>query len=106
MYVLLGINEAESKENLIRWMDEIVLANTSIDPRTRDTSNNIIPGRYIGLKQSECAVIQQAISSTSEWGSECVLNRISCGNFLLHQASGRGSSIEVCIVLGPFQKTH
>ena len=105
MYVLLGTDAAQSKRNLVRWLDEVVLAKAKIDPRTRDQSGNVIPGRYASLRDSEYALIEQAISSLAEWASECVAGRISCGNFLVHWPSGRGKSTEVCILIGPFQRT-
>ena len=88
LYVLLGTDAAQSKRNLVRWLDEVVLAKAKIDPRTRDQSGNVIPGR--GLRQSEYALVEQAISSVAGWASECVGGRISCGNFLVYWPSRRG----------------
>ena len=77
------------------------------NPRTRDQSSNIIPGRCTGLRQSKYALIEQAVRSVAEWASECVAGRISCGNFLMHWSSRRGNSTEVCILIGPSKNlTH
>ena len=59
LYVLLGTDEAQSKRNLVRWLGKVVLAKAKIDPRTREQSGNVIPGRYAGLRQSEYALIEQ-----------------------------------------------
>ena len=49
------------------------------------------------MSASEYALIERGISSVSEWASECVAGRISCGNFLVHWPSSRGNSTEVRI---------
>ena len=105
MYVLLGRNVAESKQNLVRWLDEIVLTRTATDPRTIDLSGNRIPGRYSGIKQREYMQIEQALSSVDQWTAQCVQQHLSCGNYLVNLGTGRGKSSEVCILMGPFQKT-
>ena len=83
MYVLLGTNPAESKRNLIRLLDDIVLSRTTEDPRVEDIGINKVPGKYSGLRQHELLSIQNALSSVDQWAFECQQQQITCGLFFV-----------------------
>ena len=107
MYVSLGTDAAGSRRNLIRWLDDIVLSRTGVDPRVENHSRNKIPGKYAELRQNELLKIERALSSLDQWACECVQYRLSCGQFFVTTPGGRGGTTEECILIliGPFQKT-
>ena len=103
--MLLGTNAAESKRNLITWLDDVVMASTGIDPRVEDHSRNKVPGKYTQLRQNELLKIQKALSGLDQWTYECIHHQLSCGQFFITTSGGRGGTSEECILIGPFQKT-
>ena len=103
--MLLGTDAAESRRNLITWLDDVVMSRIGIDPRIEDHSRNKVPGRYTQLRQNELLKIQKALSGLIQWACECIQHQLSCRQFCVTTSGGRGGTLEECTLIGPFQKT-
>ena len=107
MYVfLLGATPAQSYQNLVRWLDQVVQSKAGADSLVYDHGNNKIHGKYIGLRPNELAKIESVLSSLDQWAFECVQQRISCRRFVTTTCGGRGGTSNEVILVGPFQKVY
>ena len=104
MYVLLlGGTPAQSRQNLVAWLDQVVQSNVGANVLVYDHGNNKINGKYNGLRPNELAKVEGVLSSLDQWAVECVQQQISCGRFVT-TTGGRGGMSDEVILVGPFQK--
>ena len=75
---LLGRTAAESKENLIAWLDAVVSAVATADVFVYDHRRQRVEGHYTGLRNNEYQTIISKLTGLSEWAAQCTTNRIRC----------------------------
>ena len=106
--VLLGTPATHSKENLMEWLDALVLSVTASDVRVYDHRRQRLYGIFAGLRQHKCmkVISLDLLSGLDEWLAEYVQNHYSCGTLLMTTLAARGSTSCHPILCGPFQKCY
>ena len=106
MCVLLGATATQSKENLLEWLDTIVLSVATTEVLVYDHRRQRLEGEYCGLRSNEVNTIISRISGLLEWAAECVQHQWSCGTLLVASMGGHGNLTTNPLLIGPFQKCY
>ena len=98
----LGVNAAQSKSNLVHWMDDLVTLCAKGDHCLVHTCNGVQRyGMYQQLGQEEQQQVQSRLSALRQLRIECDNHGISAGRYFVVCPGGRGITI-LHMEVGPF----
>ena len=102
--VCVGLTAAQSKLNLIHWLDDLVILSANGDHCLVFTTNGIKEnGFYQKLGNAQHTAIEGKLSALRQLHTECDTNSISAGKYYaVCPAAGRGQLTIINIELGPF----
>ena len=69
--IALGINPADSKQNFVQWLDNIIwlCVQPGVDVIDRDAQGDVVQGSYSGLRSGEWekVIMQLTTPALSQW---------------------------------------
>ena len=98
-----GANAAQSKLNLIHWMDDLVILSAKGDHCLVYTASGVKEtGLYQQLGQAEHLEVHGKLSALRQLRTECDTNGISAGRYYTVCPAGEGRLTIINIENGPF----
>ncbi len=95
-----GASAPQSVLNLVAWLDKIIRKMCKKAVWVCDEDENVMPGNYTSISNSEYGKIVAALSNLMEWTKQVDNTADSLGHVLVHFGGGVG--ISVYTKLGPF----
>ena len=98
-----GLNPAQSKQNLVHWIDDLIILCAKGDHCLVHTSSGVKEtGLYQQLGQEEQQQVQSKFAALRQLRTECDNNGISAGRYYTVCPAGRGKLTILHIENGPF----
>ena len=99
--MLSGVNPAQSKQNLITWLDAIIYrcSATSLE---LDIDGNREHALFHHIKGPDFDKITGILSGLNAWSAACTNANISCGKFYVVRSGGEGTINMQHTRYGPF----
>ena len=101
--VLLGTTAADSKQNFMEWMDNLVTSVASEQSKLYTLSGERQQGTFVNLRNQEFGKIVAKLTKLRVWASDIVTNSLTCESFIMVMRGGRGDVSHQGLFIGPFQ---
>jgi hypothetical protein len=105
---LRGANPAASKNNVVKWFDDVILASVQpgVNVIDRDGDGLVVPGSYSGLRGGEWSAVITALGTRQVrlWSGTMDTNvpPLSCGKLRVSHGRGHNCTTTTYPRLGPF----